>query len=300
MSEGEGRAMRIAVCVKQVLDTTPSLRVVDGAARQAGPRPITQLGLADCAALEIALAVRARAGGEITAVSVGEAEAVRALRFCLACGADRALHIRRADGLDAAGSAAAVVRTLGAAPVDLIVSGAVSGDGASGLFPAVVAHELGWPLVTCVAAVIAEERDCRQPNGWLAVQRRLERGDRQIVRCPLPAVLAVDGVGVELPYLSLRARRRAERMPIDERRGCSGNGWGGELIALEVPRPRPKRTGGPDPQLSAMDRLQHLLAGGMQPKRSGSFVEGNPGSVAAEILRFLEERGFISTGGNSG
>ena len=292
--------MRITVCVKQVPDTTLPLRVVDGVVRQVARRPIAQPGLADCAALEAALALRARMGGEVTAVSVGEVEAAEALRFCLARGVDRALHVRRADRLDPVGAARAVVRAFAAVSVDLVMSGAASGDGSSGLFPAVMAEGLGWPLVTGVAAVAAEEADRREPGRWLTVERRLERGDREVVRCPLPAVLAFDGKGVEVPYLALRARRRAARLPIEEIPGEGGDATACELVALEAPRPRPKRRGGPDAQLSAMDRLSHLLTGGIQQKRNGEFVEGSPAAVAAEIVRFLEQRGFVRAGGNDG
>jgi len=292
--------MRIVVCVKQVLDTTLPLRVVDGVVRQVARRPIARLGLADCAALESALALRVRVNGEVTAVSAGAAEAAEALRFCLARGADRALHVRHADRLDPVGAGRVVVRALAARPVDLVMSGAASGDGASGLFPAVVAAGLGWPLVTGVAAVTVENAGPRQPERWLTVERRLERGDRELVRCPLPAVLATDGAGTEIPYLALRAVRRAARMPIEEVEDEVGDTPGCELVALEAPRPRPKRTSGPAAGASAMDRLSHLLSGGVQRKQSGEFVEGTPSAVAAEIVRFLEQRGFLRSGGNNG
>ena len=295
----EGRVtMRIAVCVKQALDTTLPLRVVDGSVRQVARRPIAHLGLADCAALESALALRARTGGEVTAVSAGAAEAAEALRFCLARGADRALHVRRTHRFDPVGAARAVVAALAAAPVDLVLTGARSGDGSSGLFPAVMAAALAWPLVTDVAAIaVADPGECQRDR--LTAERRLERGDREVVRCPLPAVLATGGAGAEVPYLALRAIRRAARLLIEEVQAEDSDAAGCELVALETPRPRPKRTGGPDAGASAMDRLSHLLGGGTQRKQTGEFVEGNPAAVAAEIVRFLEQRGFLRSGGNS-
>ncbi len=292
--------MLIAVCVKQVIETTLRLSVEDGVVRQVARRPIAHLGLADCAALDAALALRARLGGEVEAVSVGETEAAEALRFCLARGVDRALHVRRADRLDPVGAAGSVVRVLTAAPVDLVLSGATSGDGSSSLFPAVVAEGLGWPLVTGVAAVAAENSDRPRPGRWLTVERRVERGDREVVRCPLPAVLAADGRGAEVPYLALRAIRRAARLPIEEVPAEGQDAAVCELLALEAPRPRPKRAGGPDARLSAMDRVAHLLTGGMQQKQDSEFVEGNPAAVAAEIVRFFEKRGFIRTGDDNG
>jgi electron transfer flavoprotein beta subunit len=286
--------MRIAVCVKQVLDTTLPLRVVDGVVQQVARRRITHPGHADCAALGMALALRSRLGGQVVALSTGQTEAEEALRFCLARGVDRAVHVWRVERLDAVGAARAVVDALATTPADLVVTGAASGDGASGMFPAVLAHGLGWPLVTAVATVAVEGPD------WLTVERRLERGDRVVVRCPWPAVLAADGAGVEVPYLALRAIRRAARLPIEKVAPCDTAATGCELLAFEAPKPRPKRSGALDARASAMDRLGQLLSGGIQQKRSGEFVEGSPASVAAEIVRFLEQRGFIRTGGNHG
>jgi electron transfer flavoprotein beta subunit len=278
--------MRVVACVKQVLDTTVALRVVDGAVRQEAPRPIVQLGAADRAALEAALALGA--GDPVTAVSIGEAEAVDALRFCLARGAGRALHVVRAGGLDPIGAATAVVRALEGAVVEVVVCGAASGDGGSGLFPAVVGAELGWPLVTNVVAI------ARADGGRLRVERRLEHGDREVVRCPLPAVLAVEAAAAEPRYVSLAALRRAARARIETiQADGAGAASGCEILALELPKPRPRRGSGPDARLSAMDRLNHLMTGGLQQKRSGGLVEGSPQTVAGEVVRFLAERGFV-------
>ncbi|MFQ5668178.1 MAG: electron transfer flavoprotein subunit beta/FixA family protein, partial [Candidatus Binatia bacterium] len=251
------------------------------------PWPIARIGTSDRAALDGALAQRACVGGRVTAISAGEAEAVRALRFCLARGADRAVHVRRADSLDPAGSAMAVATVLERARIDLVLCGGCSDDGESGQFPVVLAAELGWPLVTGVATLTLE------PELGLEAERRLERGDREVVRCSLPAVLAVETALAEPRYVSVRARRSASALPI-EQIGCDAQSAAlCELTALEMAKPRPRRTDGPDAHLSAMDRLAHLLTGGLQQKRGGIFVEGDPSTVAAEITRFLEERGFI-------
>ena len=282
------RAIKIAACVKRVLDSTVPLHVADGAVQQDVPWPILHVAGGDRAALDQALELRGRVGGSVMAVSVGGAEAVGALRFCLARGADRALHVQRPDDLDPMGTAVAVARAFAREPIDLLLCGGRSGDGASGQFPAVLAAELDWPLVTGVVGVTVEG------DRGLLVERRVERGDRETVRCPLPAVLAVEATCSEPRYVSVRARRRAGSLPIQEINGDGGGAPPWQLIALEAAKPRPRRVSGPDPKLSAMDRVAHLLSGGVKQKRSGEFVEGSPDSVAADIVRFLEERGFVS------
>ncbi|MBI4517611.1 MAG: hypothetical protein HY699_17540 [Deltaproteobacteria bacterium] len=288
--------MNIAVCLKQVLDASVPLRVVNGAVQQDAPRPIMRLGAADRTALAEALALRARCGGQVTAVSAGAADAVDALRYALARGVDRAVQMTGADPLDPVASALAAAVALVVGP-DLVLCGNASGDGASGRFAAELAARLATPLVTRVAAITP----AHGRHLWL--ERRLERGERERVRCPLPAVLAVEPALAEAGYVSLRALRAAALLPIEVQVAVpSGAEPLCELIALEPARPRPKRISAPAAGLSAMDRLTHAITGGMQHKRSGEFVEGAPAQVAAEIVRFLEERGFSGErrGGGNG
>ncbi len=282
--------MDVAVCVKQVLDATVPLRVVNGAAVQDAPRPVSRLGAADRAAIEQALALRRQFGGTVTVLSVGEAEAGEALRMALARGADRAVHIARRDDLDPVRAAEAVGGVLDADRPRLVLCGGASGDGGSGQFPAELAVRLGWPLVTAVAALAVDT------PMELRLERRVERGDRELVRCPLPAVLAVDPVLAEGRYVSVRALRAAAARPVEERSSDAPADAEARCarMALESPRPRPKRSGGPAAGASPMDRLSHAITGGVQQKQSGGFVEGSADAVAAEIVRFLREKGFLA------
>jgi electron transfer flavoprotein beta subunit len=281
--------MDVAVCVKQVLDATIRLQVANGVVVQDAPRPVSRVGAADRAAVEQALALRRQFGGTVMALSVGEDEAREALRVPLARGVDRAVRIARPDALDPVAAAAAVAGVLGSTRVALVLCGGASGDGGSGKFPAELAARLDWPLVTAVAALVAET-----PTA-VRLERRIERGDRELVRCPLPAVLAVDPALAEGRYVSVRALRVAAAQPIeaytvDDPRDERAQG---QRPVLEPPRPRPKRSSGPAAGASPIDRLSHAITGGVQQKPSGGFVEGPADAVAAEIIRFLREKGFL-------
>lgn len=282
-------ALHIVVCVKRVLDSSVPLQVVNGMVRQDAPWPIAQIGPAERAALEQALALRERYGGHVTAMSVGQDDALAALRLCLARGADHAIHLARAGDMDAVAAANAVASVLGANPVDLVLCGGYSGDGGSGLFPAVLATALDHALVTAVAGVSIEPPRLR-------LERRLERGDREVVGCGLPAVLAVEPTLAEPRYISVRALHGATERTIATIQSAASPGGGDELLALEPVKPRPKRVSGPDARLSAMDRLAHLVTGGVQQKQSGGFTEGPPDKVVDEIIRYLQEKGFVQRG----
>lgn len=278
--------LRIAVCVKQVLETGVPLAVANGIVQQQAPWPMALVGAAERAALEAAMALRTQVGGEVLAISVGLAEAEAALRLCLARGADRAIHIERADNLDAAGCAAAVAGVLARERIDLILCGVVSGDGASGLFPAMLATTLDYALVTAVSGLKMDQRQ-------LELTRRLDRGNRERVGCALPAVLAVEPTLAEPRYIPVRAMQAAGACTLEKINSGAQPGQNSRLLALEPPKPRAKRGSGPDPNLSPKDRMKFMMSGGVQQKPGGGFTEGTADKVTAEIIRYLQDKGFM-------
>lgn len=186
--------MKIVVLVKQVPD--PEARVTVGsdggpAALQVEDRWCTSFF--DEVALEAALALRARHGGEVLAVTAGAGKAVDALRRALAFGADRVLQIddpalAAADGLGVAAALAAVVRCEGA---DLVLAGRQALDDEAGLVGPAVAERLAWPHV---ADAVALEVD---PEARRARVERTVDGGHEVLDVPLPAlVTAQKGLAV--------------------------------------------------------------------------------------------------------
>lgn len=294
--------MKIAVCVKQVLDTTVPLVLGEGGkVAQAEPQPLYILNPADRAALEAALVLRARVPGSmVTALSAGGSEAEEALRLCLARGADAAIHLTDAAlaGIDARGTALVLSRALAPLNPDLVLCGDRTLEGGTALVGPYLAEALGFSQVSAVVRLDADEA-----GRTLRVERRLERGWRQPVTCPLPTVLIVE-TGVARPrYIPVRARRRASAQPL-HRLDLAALGLNGEAIAREAsgirigglsyPRPRAKKMAAPDSRLSAAERMRLAMTGGTAPKAgSGSLVEGPPEVVAERIVRFLAEQGLL-------
>src|SRR4029077_19277566 len=87
---------------------------------------------------------------------------------------------------------------------DVIVAGERGLAGATGALPALVAAHLGWP---CVDGVIRLSRE----EGELVVERRLRGGRREELAVPSPGVVTVAEHSCEPRYVSVRARRDAER-----------------------------------------------------------------------------------------
>lgn len=159
-------------------------------------------------AVEEALRLQERFGGETAVITVGEQQAVEALKRAVAMGIEQAFLVSDPAfaGSDAWGTAhilATAIKKLG--HYDLILTGRQSVDGNSGLVPAGLAVKLGVPFVSQVAKVVDIS------DGTLTVHRALDEG-MQTVRVKLPAVIAVSKEINEPRYPNFMGVRKASRM----------------------------------------------------------------------------------------
>src|SRR5215468_8363531 len=118
--------MRTVVCVKQVPDTEARLRVAPEGAAILETDVNWIVSPYDEFAIEEALRLREKHGGDVVLVTAGPDRAQSALRTGLAMGADSAVHVKdplldAADTLGVARALAAAVKTL--APFDLVLTG---------------------------------------------------------------------------------------------------------------------------------------------------------------------------------
>ena len=283
--------MHIVVCLKWVPDplsveASPFTGAIDRR------RLLHRTNLADEGALELALQL-AGAGGAVTALTVGPPPAGEAARAALAAGAPRAARLwdeRLAEPHPQATATLLAAAARALPPADLVLCGARSSDRGSGAVPAMLAELLGWPAVTDVTALALE-------GGRAAVQRRLARGAREKVAVALPAVLGLEPGLARLPQPALPALLAA-------RRAAAALVEPGDLApearpapaavqrAVQPPRPRPRPIFAPDSSLPAHERIAQLIAAGVGAK-TGQIHEGPPERLAAELVAFLRERGFI-------
>ena len=202
--------MKIAVCLKQVPDTEARLRLnKQGTWIEEEDLPFV-INESDECALEGALQIREKSGGEVVAFSLGPERVREALRKALALGADRAVHLH--DAAFVAGDPVATARALAAAiarePFDLVLTGSQSDDLGWGVTASLVAARLGLPHAWLVMGIEVEE------GGSARVVREMEAGKNEIFRLKLPAVLEVQA-GINHPrYASLKGIMQAKRKEI--------------------------------------------------------------------------------------
>src|SRR6266496_6399211 len=124
--------MRIVVCVAQVPDTEPRIRIAPEGTRIAEQDLNWIVSPYDEFAIEEALRIKERKGGDVVLVSLGPDRVQSALRSGLAMGADSALHLKDPlfEQTDTLGTAWALATALKPQAPDLILMGqqGVGGD----------------------------------------------------------------------------------------------------------------------------------------------------------------------------
>lgn len=205
--------MKIVVCIKQIIDpeAPPDLFRLDPATkRQIRGGLSLMISAYDQNALELALQLKAKVGGTVTALSVGEPEASAALKTAMGMGVDAGVlvHDPAAAGSDSFGVAAVLAAAIGKlAPVDLVLTGCISGDTGSKAMAPLLAEELGWPGLTFVSRLEAGGESLRArrllPDGYETVDARL----------PLVAGVVSDDTNVPR-YSKLKDIMAAARKPV--------------------------------------------------------------------------------------
>jgi len=166
-------------------------------------------------AVEEAVQLAGRYGGNVTVLTLGPAAAAEQLRDTLALGAGRAILLAT-DGREwgPVATAAAIadqVRRQAAdgAGYDLLLLGNEAADTGDYQVGIRVAEALGWPCATGIKHLAID-------GGGRVRARREYRGSEEAFELRLPAVITVKE-GINLPrYPSLPGRLRAKRAVIEE------------------------------------------------------------------------------------
>jgi len=292
--------MKIVVCVKQVTYPGVPFEIdeMTGSANQKEPVPVYAVNPADRCALEEAIKLRERFGGQVTVLTVGPQPAKQAIYNCLARGSDKGIHLLAENSIvsDYYTTALALSQAIVDLNATIVLCGARSLDEGSSQVPPALAELLGLPQVTEVIKLeVSADGKCAR------VVRRLERGNREIVECPLPAVIAmVTGIN-EPRYISVHSLRVASAREIttyDLGAGGLTSDEGEEVQPLTrvlratPPRIRPKRMISPDSSMSAADRLKFIMSGGIEQKEC-DLLEEPVDELAQKVSRILQDEGLV-------
>jgi electron transfer flavoprotein beta subunit len=201
--------MKLIVAIKQVPIRDSQLRV-DASGRWIQEADLSfEINEPDAYALEEALRLKEKHGGEVVALCAGPARAAQTIREALAKGADRAIHIEEENlnAFDTLGVAKLLAGAVKPESPDLILTGLQSDDLGYGQTGVVLAELLGIPHSTIIMQV-------EVLNSKIRVKRELEDGWFQHIEMPLPAVLTIQSGINKLRYATLMGIKKAKTKEI--------------------------------------------------------------------------------------
>ena len=192
--------MNIVVCIKQIIDPeipAEQFKLDPASQRQLRGGLSLVISAYDQNALEMALQLREKAGGKITAVSLGEPEAQGAVKSAMGMGIDAGILVSDpvltgSDSFGVAHVLAKAIQKIG--PTDLVLTGCISGDTGNKMVGPLLAEELGVPSVTFVSRI--EVRDGR------VLARRIVEDGYQLVEARMPVVATILSDDTNVPRYS--------------------------------------------------------------------------------------------------
>ena len=248
--------MKIAVCIKQVPTREWQPRLNDQKTWIREQDVSYEMNEPDAYALEEALRLREKHGGEVVVCSAGPARVQQVIREALARGADRALHVED-DGLGAAdgfATADALAGAMAGETFDLVLTGLQSDDQGHASTGVVLAERLGIPHSTIIMEVQVQDSALR-------IKRELEGGWFQWIGMPLPALLTIQSGINQLRYATLKGIMAAKKK---------------EIKKVAVP--------------AGLQRAQQVVGLGFPTKsKQTQMIAGSPAEAARELVRRLRE-----------
>lgn len=203
--------MKILVCVKQVPSRDAILRINESSTWIQERDLAYEVNEPDAYAVEEALRIREKVGGEVVIVSLGPERAQITIKDALAKGANRAIHIcdSKLEHLDPLTQCRAMAEVIGKEGFDLLLTGLQSDDNGFAQTGVILGELLGVPSATIVMAVEVGDTSIK-------VKRELESGWFQWYELPLPASITIQS-GLNQPrYATLKGIMDAKKKTIQK------------------------------------------------------------------------------------
>jgi electron transfer flavoprotein beta subunit len=202
--------VEILVCARRVPDTSENEIELNAAGNDIERDELVySINEADNYAVEEALQIVARVGGNVTVVTVGGEDDEEILRREMAMGANHGVLItdEAFGGSDARGIATILKGYVQKGKYDLILTGVQAEDGGAQV-GGMLAAMLDYPFASLVNAIeILESRR-------LKISREIEGGNREMSEIDLPCVLSIQ-TGINEPrYVGMRGIRAVASVPI--------------------------------------------------------------------------------------
>jgi len=203
--------MKTIVTMKQVANKDAILRINNEGTWIEEADLSFEVSESDGYALEEALRVKEKLGGEVVVCSMGPQRVKSVIKDALARGADRAIHVV-ADNLGSLSpyaGASVLAEAIREEKPDLVLTGLQSDDYGYGQTGVILAELLGLPHATIVIELEASGEKLR-------VKRELESGWYQWYTMPTPGLLTIQSGISQIRYATLKGIMAAKKKEIRE------------------------------------------------------------------------------------
>jgi electron transfer flavoprotein beta subunit len=201
--------VEILVCARRVPDTSENEIQLNSAGNDIERDELVySINEPDNYAVEEALQIAARVGGNVTVVTVGSEDDEEILRREMAMGANHGVLLtdEAFAGSDGRGIAAILKAFVQKGNYELVLTGVQAEDGGAQV-GGMLAALLDWPFASLVNAIEVEGRK-------LKITREIEGGNKEISEIDLPCVLSIQ-TGINEPrYVGMRGIRAVASLPV--------------------------------------------------------------------------------------
>ncbi len=262
--------MNILVCVKRVPDTSENeLQLNLSKTDIEREEVVYSINESDNYAVEEAIQIVSRVGGEVTVVTVGDDEDEEILRREMAMGATRAVLLsdEHFQGSDGRGIASVLKAFVQKGKFDLVLTG-VQADAGGAQVGGMLAALLDYPFASLVNAI--DVIDAKK----LKVCREIEGGNREISEIDLPCVLSIQ-TGINEPrYVGMRGIRQVASIPIPTF----------DAAQLQIP------DGAAGSAAAKVKRIDYFVP---VSSANARMLTGTTEDIAEEILELVEANGGL-------
>ncbi|MEX0607835.1 MAG: electron transfer flavoprotein subunit beta/FixA family protein [Balneolaceae bacterium] len=200
--------MKFYVCIKMVPDVNAPIQIKEGKLIQDADRMI--LNAYDASAVEEALVLSEKHGGEVEVVCIGPQKASETIRKALAMGADKATHLLTTgqEKYDSGTYARILANFFNNKEYDVLSLGKQSQDTDAGLTGSMIAELLHLPYATNAVGLEIEGEK-------LIVKRQGDFG-QEMIELPTPCVVTCSNDMNEPRIPNLKGIMASKRKPLEQ------------------------------------------------------------------------------------
>ncbi len=260
--------MNIIVCVKAVPDMEAHFKIKSNGLGVDDENLVYKMNSFDECAVEEALKIKEKNGGEVVIVSLGSEKTAQVMRKAFAMGADRGILLNDPafQDSDSVTTAKLLKKAIEGNSFDLVLTGVQAEDDSQAQVGPALAE-----LLNISHATVVTKLELSSDRKKATVHRELEGGSLEVVELNVPCLLTIQ-TGINIPrYPSLPGIMKAKKKEIKEIK-LSDTGFDSNEVGKNA------------------SRVKRLSLFHEEQKAYAEILQGDSAQVASQLIAKLKER----------